>query len=620
MNRILDSNNEHDEAKDALRELLTKTRELIEYFPQGYDFGVDPYHPLMIEFYHALIEQMHQQENRGEEDQNPESPVPDPVFVHVLHHGINTFITLNVRYDLYEKLNTLKEKVRSKEHRKLLDVTQKALEDESFPCGMLQFVTYLFLDHIFRILESDSLFGDTDQSVDPKVDELLEKLKNGVSNRSKIINELAKYGTSIISRLEKELFEETDIPENESYQEALLELFARIPDYRAGYALFIYALEYDELDVEELVRIVHKSKVRPYLVDFLLNELSKPWADMYNRWICYELLVGLREYRVTEYLRREFSNPDYWEDFPADTEAGPHFYGDVADWLVTLGDRRAIPEFILIIAEPEEMGFSEEIAETIKEVALNSSWSRQIQKDLRRYEKGEIVFVGEEDSLPNLILDELDALEEAARRNRKEVTQEQVSALFRKVREDWNRAYHRSLDGLRPVDFPTSPVLMKLQQHMLSDIDPELDEILFMEDEEKSNEQAREIEDKWWITPNPRYKHQPPIKVRVEEEKRLANTPVLRELWEKKTRESIAELYGQACIRMDAGNDEEARLFVNAVLALDPDHPFARRLQDILGKPSIQKSVQSKKKTISISFGQEGKRLGKPKKKKKKKK
>lgn len=542
---------------------LEETRLLIKYFHEGYDFGVDPYDPIVDD----LLEIVYELEQLSD-------LIEKEVFIRTIFRGIEKHITLNVRYDLYEKLNSIYN-LANKKDKEYISMAKIALEDMNIYPGFIGLVRELYINHLFNILYSRE---QEESQINSKLFILIEKAK--ISFSDEILNEIIKYGQEVLPPIEEYIFDEDF---DDEFIENLIKIVSRIPCHYSAYLLVEILYYYDhKLDI--IMRLSKQSGLLPYLTIHLLNKLDKPNSDFFDRWLSYEFLTSVKEYRVFKYLRREFLDRDYWSSYPESDESGTHiaFYTDITNYFIQLEDRRGVPVFIKLLHEGRNMGFSEEIRGAIRNILSKSIWHEEIERGLRLLKEGELVFVNRGEDLIDILKKKTESYTKIHSLIRKaSPNTTDLQQMFAKEENRWMEAYHEELDGLRPVDFPIPPIKNHLMERMIKELEKEDGSSQTMSIEE-ANEWIREFQSNWLITPLPDYNNEIPLAMILREEEKLSKTFALKEHFKQYKGNTINTLYLDAIELFEEGDREGARKKVNAVLQIDPDYPFAKSLKKLV--------------------------------------
>jgi hypothetical protein len=147
----------------------------------------------------------------------------------------------------------------------------------------------------------------------------------------------------------------------------------------------------------------------------------------------------------------------------------------------------------------------------------------------------------------------------------------------------WNEAYHERLEGLRPIDIPISKVKSALMERMLRDFEKEVKvKNLSIDEQIKA---LNKFQREFILTPLSDTGEIPIVMIMREEEK-LNNTPALKKHLNKYREETINSLYLAAASMHEERDIEGAGKRINAILGINPEYPFAKRLKRLLDKES----------------------------------
>jgi hypothetical protein len=200
----------------AFFDALGETRKLGRFFPGGFDFGVEPFDPVVLDLADLV-----------DEYEKPELKDIEEIMLRHAQRHINEC----KRFELFTTLCNLDKKA-SKKQRKPLATAMLALDDTSMnPCLVL-LVYDLYRQHIImKTQEYDAIMRST---TDPGLLPLIEKALTEGDLQS--LEALEKEGGSALPSLEDYL-NEAEV-KNEIHEEPmtrLLTLLSLIPGFRAAY-------------------------------------------------------------------------------------------------------------------------------------------------------------------------------------------------------------------------------------------------------------------------------------------------------------------------------------------------------------------------------------------------
>lgn len=149
-----------------------------------------------------------------------------------------------------------------------------------------------------------------------------------------------------------------------------------------------------------------------------------------------------------------------------------------------------------------------------------------------------------------------------------------------------NEAYHEDLDGLRPVDMAPAPVQLGLMERMIRDFGSMM-RASGKTGAQNPNEEFARFQDEWMVTPLADFDGEMPLVRILREEKENARTYAQRRHFEKYLGERVNSLYLDAKDLVEEDSIDEARRRLDAVLRLEPGHPFAAALRRRIGSGSL---------------------------------
>jgi hypothetical protein len=554
----------HSEGYEKMRKEfykeLDKTVEVIRYFPEGFDFGVDPYDPVVSDILALSSDWI-------SSGKNMEDLGSDEGFLSAILRGIDRHVTPAVRYALYEKLNTLYEKAKPK-HRRSIRTGIRVLEDMSVHPVIITLVAELYRRHVLDVLLKKRFMA-----VAPPEPGLKALIQEAASSPSwDVYDRIVSHGLKAVVCIDEMM----DEMSHDAIGNFLPVLF-RIPCYHSAFLVMEILLESD-LGAADMPETAGESATTPLLFVYLLNELSKHRTDYIDRWLIYEFLTSFHASDTFEQLRDELLRRSFWDSTPHNTEyddtVEEEFFRSVTSCLIQLNDRRAIPVFIRVLHEGTALGFSDSVLSLIEEETDSSPWRDEIQRGLRLLKEGEMVFVGEDEDLKNNLLKKIgDFTSFESAFGSGEIS---LDVLNRRLKVDearWNEAYHDALDGLRPVDIPQPLVLTTLMERMIKDFQRKMGTAKNVSPE-RHMKRFREFQNEFMVTPLPDTRGIPLVAI-MREHEQLAFTQALKKHFRKYKKDKINSLYIEATDLFEAGDVGAARKRMNALLGIAPDYPFA---------------------------------------------
>jgi hypothetical protein len=324
-----------------------------------------------------------------------------------------------------------------------------------------------------------------------------------------------------------------------------------------------------------------KEELLPLVSTYALNELEKKETKFLQRWQIYEFLTALKEHKVFKYLRTELMDRDYWKSafdkYSPDAEL--EFYEAVAEWLVKMEDRRAIPAFIKFLHEGQEMGFPEEVRGAIGDILRQSKWHKEIQNALALLKEGEIIFIKKGEELMDIVMQKVERDDKF--RAIIGTGQPTIFDLQRRAEAEqtrWNEAYHEDLDGLRPIDVPISRIKIDLLRRMVEEFEKEIAGRKGFSMEQIMQDYGV-FQSEWMTTPLQDHGGQFPLGLILKDEEKLATTIALKENFLRYKENTVNSMYLEAVDLFEDGDVKGARQRIEAVLQLEPAYPFALRLK-----------------------------------------
>ncbi len=543
-------------------EELEKTGKLAGYFREGYDFGIDLYDPVIEDIMELMYE-------GGGKD--PAEIFYSEGFLSALTRGMTRHITLGARHEIFTALGSVYRKAGTRD-KKRIRTARLALEDNTIHPGFIGVVFELYhRDVIEKLYKRLRVETEADKKDTGELRELVERLKTEPS--ADIISRIGTYREDATGEIGYAIFH-GDI--EHGHLSNLLKAAVGIKCHRTAKLLLDVLLEFGPGGEGSEIR-TYLAGMLPLMSIHIFNLLDNREADFFDRWIIYEFLMSIPDYRVFRYLRRELDDMEFWHDTPLDKddeEITASFYGDITDWLIALADRRAVPVFIRLLHEGQERGIPRDVLNAAAEKLRHSPWYEEIRTGLRLLDEGETVMIGQDQTHTEFFGRKTG---EYAEFHKTVQGAPELADLQRKLDIDtkrWNEAYHDSLDGLRPVDIPKSPLQIDLLRKMFSDFEHKM----AGREHEHTREGMREFmefQNEWMLTPLDDRGGGIPLVMIMKEEESSADTFALKENFSAYKQDKVDELYVDASELFSEGRKKAAARRIRALLQLDPGHPFA---------------------------------------------
>lgn len=542
---------------------LGKTGKLVRYFRKGYDFGIDPYDPVVEDIMDMAHEHL---------DDDPEKLFSDGRLLSVIMRGIHRHVSLNDRYEIFSTLGKVYKKAGSRD-RARIKTARMALEDEGLHAAFIGVVFELFTRNIFE-KTSERIRLEAEEE-NPELRKLVEKIRTEPAED--IINKIVSYGDKAIGEIENAIFdEETEHGELLN----LLETGVRIPCHRTARLMLDVLLDFGINDEELKPLRDYLVRMLPFLSIHMYDMLHKRETEFFDRWMIYEFLVSIPEHRVFDYLQRELTGTSYWNDNSQreDEEVALEFYGDITDWLISLADRRAVPVFIRLLHKGKDTGFQHEILNSVAEKLRESLWYEEIQAGLRLLDEGETIFISKEQKHSDFFAQSTTEYAEFHEMIQGMPTLPDLQQKLDIETKKWNEAYHEVLDGLRPVDIPRPQIQIDLLQNMFRDFEQMIGERKNQRMDKNILEEFREFQNEWMVTPLEDNGRKIPLVMILREEENSADTFALREHFKTYKKNKVAELYIEASDLYSENKKKAAAKRISALLQLEPAHLFGLHL------------------------------------------
>lgn len=549
---------------EAFIKALRLTSELVSYFPGGYDFQVSPFDPVIED----LIELAEEDTTTVEELLG--DPSDDEVFEIIFSHAPR-LIADQHRLDLFEILCGIEKKAPRK-HLEHIRTAKIGLEDSTMNPAYSGFVFALFAGHISEKVKERSLIEYTVCDA-----EILELVKKAVSSKNaQAWEEIKSLGERALPTLQNYLLMENIEKE---VIESITGILASIPGFHSALLLF-HIFRGKRFGQDSMAEVIEQSPARPFLLTFLKNEHNKFFVSWEVRRQIEEILCRLDDPAAFHLLRRELVNPRHWMSH-APPEEMPGFYGTVVKHLLEIGDRRAVPVLIKFLQHGASEEIPGEVVSEVKHLVEGSTWHDEIVQGLKLLAEGEKVFVEFGEDLTEIALQKVNQFSDFHTQIQgKAPTLDELNRRLRIEQDRFNNAYHDDLDGLRPVDMGKPPIQMILMQRMLEDFEKRGGSGRFVQAEEA--DELAEFQAEWLITPLPDYNGEAPEVIIMRKREQHASLRAEREYIELYGKRKINELYIDASEFFDEGINAPAQKRIDVVLALEPNHLFARRLEGLL--------------------------------------
>lgn len=550
---------------------LRLTSELVSYFPDGFDFQVSPFDPVIED----IIELAEEDTITVEELLG--DPSDDEVFEIIFSHA-SRLITDRHRLDLFEILCGIEKKAPRK-HLVHIRTAKIGLEDSTMNPAYSGLVFALCTGHIAGKLKERSLIEYT--ACDAEILELVEKAAS--SKDAQAWEEIISLGERALPALENYLLMENI--EKEAI-ESITGIIASIPGFHPALLLF-QIFTGMRLGLDSMAEVIEQSPARPFLLTILKNEHDKFFVSWEVRRQIEELLCRLDDPAAFRLLRKELANSRHWMSH-APPEELPGFYGTVVKRLLEIGDRRAVPVLIRFLQHGPSGDIPAEVVNEVKHLVEGSTWHDEIVQGLKLLREGEKVFVESGEALNRIALQKVKQFTDFHTQIQgKAPTLDELNRRLRIEQERFNTAYHDDLDGLRPVDMSRPPLQMILMQRMLEDFEKRRGSGRFVRAEEAHELAA--FQEEWLVTPLPDYHGEVPEVIIMRKLEQHASSRAEREYLELYRKRKINELFIQASEFFDEGMNAPAQRRIDVVLALEPNHLFAHRLEGLLkGQPASE--------------------------------
>lgn len=557
-----------DEDFEEFLVLLEETERFVELLPEGIDFGIDPYDPVV----ENLMEIVAQEEFGGK--------APDEKkMLRIYKTGIRKYITYEKRFEISEIFEQAAG-IFADDEREIFDALLIALESRSLHPLLIGLLFRLFREQILEIVwERFASDLDDDPEIDAsELDLLLDEGSRKAGERSRA----DQY--AIIATVKSRIYHE-EYPVIDAAR--LLDLIVDFPCHKSAKLLVEIFLDRTQT-IEEMEMLTSRmKKMLPLVKEQIFHAVECGEYSHSDKIQAYSFLIEAEEGEVFDFLRRELLDRGSLPATPAEPvkeHEEVEFYENLARMLIALGDRRAVPVLIKILHTGADFDLTRTIMGRIKETALNSEWREEILEGLHLLDEDELVFVDADtppiERLPGLMKEHADFLHLLG----EEPTLDKINKKLNVDTDRWNRAYHAELDGLRPMDLAAgmgTPLGRSIHARMFQD---------FLKENKGDNEESgqeimarfNEYQSKWMLTSLDDHGGDLPLVLKIKEERKLADTYYRKRHFEIYYGGVINDLFEQARGEHENGNEAEALLLYGAVLAIEPDHPFARKFEGLL--------------------------------------
>lgn len=533
--------------------LMSESGGLIEYLEPEFDFGVDPYDPVIDDVIELINEV-------GDAKKALESEK----YSIILMRGLKRHVTPEIRFGLFETLSALQDQI-SPADSELLRAALMGLEDATIHPGMIGVAMELYHRQLLKLL---LVRAKPIEPVSDEVTALLKKLKQFLSKAD--LHQLLQHDhEQVVHAIVAEL--ENDSISDQAFNN-LGKTLLKIPNHLS--ARVISDILYDfEMEIETVIRQADR-RLLDLLSTRFLYEISKSEVDFFKKWRAYEFLTKRRDYRVLHYLRQELEI----KEADQEEDAKVAFYSEVVEMLCDFGDRRAIPTLIDFLYDGSNRGFSESILNEAHSVIKRYPWQNEIISGVNLMREGEIVIIRKGEEFLDSTETRLQNFANVHALLNRELEDSSLTESLKHQQDRWNQAYHEDLDGLRPIDIPVPQVKTRLMHQMLEDFESVHSQSPFSTEDVRSH--YAEFQSRWLIKPNSQGAI--PLVMIMKAEEKKAKTQALKEHFMKHREETLNDYYIEAASDFEEGRIEECRLKLNAILQIDPKNAFARRLKNQL--------------------------------------
>lgn len=342
----------------------------------------------------------------------------------------------------------------------------------------------------------------------------------------------------------------------------LLELVTKHPSMRSAALLTRVALSSESAVFESQI-LEGLRRMPEQAWPILLYRARDHEAPPVVRLRAYSFLTAGNQWEILDDLLGELDGTGRWKERMPTSE-----FPKVAAAVARLGDRRAVGQIVRLLSE----GLLPEAAKgAIADAFQACGWWSEIEEALAAERKGVLTLVPAGIDLLDVIRDRLD----------KEPPDSREALQFRTniLNEEWNRAFHEDLEGLRPCDLaaggPAEAALLREFAEVAKTQTAEFAEDGIRKEDLKA--MVSGLQYHWMRTPNPACGGKIPLAAIWDERREL--TPH-RAYYNHQREELLNDMYRWARGWFDDGNFASARRELEAVLAIEPEYPFAKRLLD----------------------------------------
>ena len=510
----------------------------------GIDFGVHLFDPYLDDLGDPL---------------GPGSPDPKELLLRI-ELGVQKHVTDEVRSGLAAEIEAQAQRSRKARALKLAYAAVRGLEDTGIESLRIGVLLRLYLRYItLHALERQEFLRAEERNLDPALRERAQKARDERTEGEylELAASLEPLGSDALPYVELAI-EDSDVDERIS---PLVALLASNPSMRSA-RLLERLLRHSMTDKLKDLLFSALGHLSEWTVPNLLYRIRDPGTEWVERWAAYEFLVGQEVWDAGDFLMDELMGDGLWEDPFPDGEVRA-----IVDLLVELGDRRAIGAVVNAAGGGK---LRPPVIEALKQSFEKNGWWKEVEEGLANLRRDVIVVVPRGMDLTDVIREKLE----------KDTAPTVEAANFRMGiwSQEWNRAYHEDLHWLRPCDIggPGRRELQLMQEFTewfrarVSDWPPNTSG-------EALSKEFSAQQGVWMVTPQKKLGGWVPLAV-ILEEKRTHSPPYARNYNESYRRRKLQDLYTYARALADDGQEDMARRELEAILQIDPEHAFARKL------------------------------------------
>ena len=462
----------------------------------------------------------------------------DEEFRLLVEQGIRLHVDSNVdlRARLVERLRHRAPEMDAAARKITPDVIS-GLEDIEFPVQRIGAVVSSYTNQLFQKLE-----GMPDSSeAEEEARRLLEEWRGGRLERQTLIEELREIGPAAVAPAADMLFES---PDDRAAADTALELLSTLEsNVSARILAYVVSEPILEEELEERAQQM-LGEIWPTPLPYILYNLKRhSHEDLPYRW--FELLVATRYTRAADRILEEVAVHSGLENFREDLLS-------ILSLLDASKDPGVVGKILRLITDART---TEQTVRILEDWLEGSSMAEEIEAGMDGWNAGRSILAARNEDFnsfasrqPERSLDELGQV--------------------------WNDAYHESLGWQRRAHFPRGPVEtefeQQLQETMMRELslNPRLDEAELRAQVESFRED--------WLT-RPRDGVIPLVAIYLE---RPRDNPWMEEIYSCE----INGWYAKAAQFFDQGIRSKARHYLDIVLQIEPEYPFARALARALGE------------------------------------